>query len=206
MSSEINKGGLIVAFEGLPGVGKTAVINRLSPVLIHKGYRVSVTDIESAPGSSQILEIAKTYPQGSIDRSLLLWSLRIKQYEVTKQQSWTTDLVIMDRSWGTVLAYDYYGNNLPLSLINYLGSSIDNIVDLTLLLDAPLDIVRERKLAASMQDLVYAQKVARGYHDLAREKGWTIIDARQTTREIVAQVADKIIGYMAGTRTNFAKT
>ena len=87
----------------------------------------------------------------------------------------------MDRSWSSILAFDVYGNGLPEKLLAWVGGYIRRQPDITLLLEAPLQVLQRRKASATLGDTAFARRVRRGYQELARQLSWVHVDA---TREI----------------------
>jgi len=87
---------LIVAFEGLPGCGKTTVIGMIMDDLRGRGFKVEIADIETVGHAPVLRPITRTYPLGHPIRILLFWVLRLQQYEVMLRLA-DVDVVLVDR-------------------------------------------------------------------------------------------------------------
>lgn len=170
---------LLVAVEGLPGCGKTTVIRMMMDDLRGRGFKAEMADIETIGHAPALRAAARTYPLGHPARILLFWVLRLQQYEVIQKLD-DADIVFADRFWGSTLAYDVYGNGVPRELLEWVGQRIKRQPDITLLFEAPLDVVRRRKEAKTMSDLDFARRVEQGYQQLADKLSWVRVDA---TRE-----------------------
>ncbi|MEK7110895.1 MAG: dTMP kinase [Patescibacteria group bacterium] len=170
---------LLVAVEGLPGCGKTTVIRMMMDDLRGRGFKTEMADIETIGHAPALRAAARTYPLGHPARILLFWVLRLQQYEVIQKLD-DADIVFADRFWGSTLAYDVYGNGVPRELLEWVGQRIKRQPDITLLFEAPLDVVRRRKEAKTMSDLDFARRVEQGYQQLADKLSWVRVDA---TRE-----------------------
>lgn len=183
---------LTVAFEGLPGSGKTTAIGLLREALRRRDIRVEVTDIETVGYAPVLRPITRTYPLGHPARIFLFWVLRLQQYDAVREML-DADVVFIDRFWGSTLAFDVYGHGMPRELTNWFGHYIKWQPDITFFLDAPLGTVRRRKKAKTMNDPGFAERVAQGYQELAREMSWTRVDATQKPEEVKAQCLEVIL-------------
>ena len=173
---------LIVAFEGLPGAGKTTMISMITNDLRGRGLKVEIADIETVGNASVLRPITKTYPLGHPARILLFWVLRLQQYETILKAD--CDIILVDRFWGSTLAYDIYGNRVPEELVKWLGQYLKKQADITIFLDAPLEVVRQRKEAKTMTDIAFAKRVERGYQRLASSLSWIRMDATQKPEQV----------------------
>ncbi len=170
---------LIVAVEGMPGCGKTTVIQMMVDNLRKRGFLIEVADIETIGYAPVLRAITRTYPLGHPARILLFWVLRLQQYEHIKNMLDQADIIFADRFWGSTLAYDVYGHGTPRELLDLFGQYIKRQPDITLLFEAPLDVVRQRKEAKTMSDLGFARRVEQGYCELADSLFWVRVDASQ---------------------------
>lgn len=176
---------LSVAVEGLPGCGKTTVIGMLVASLRDSGFTAEVADIETTGFAPQLRPIAGGYPLGHPARILLFWSLRLQQYEAIQSMLNRVDIVFADRFWGSTLAFDVYGNNVPREFVDWVGRYIKQGPDITLFFDAPLEIVQQRKRASTMNDPDFAQRVVQGYQELAAAYSWTRVDATAEPEQVL---------------------
>lgn len=174
---------LTVAVEGLPGAGKTTVIQMMVDELRGRGLNVSVVDIETIGHAPALRPIARMYPFGHPARILLFWVLRLQQHEIMQKMS-DADIVFADRFWGSTLAFDVYGHGMPRELLEWFGRYIKQQPDITILFEAPLETVLQRKEAKTMKNLRFAERVERGYRQLSDELSWVRVDATQEPEEV----------------------
>ena len=181
----------IAAFEGLPGCGKTTVIGILANDLRRRGFTVDVVDIDTIGHAPALRAVARTYSLGHPARIFLFWALRLQQHDA--MQASNSDIVLADRFWGSTIAFDVYGNGVPRELLGWVGQHIKRQPDITFLLEAPLDVVRQRKIAKTMSDLDFARRVEYGYQQLADELSWIRVDATQEPEEVKKHCLEVIL-------------
>jgi len=182
----------LIGIEGLPGSGKTTAIEKLIPRFQSLGISVEMIDIETTLHAPTLRAIARTYPLGHTIRTLLFWILRLHQYETGQEKIDSMDIIIMDRYWGSTIAFDFYGNQVPMKVLDWAGREIKKYPDVTLFFNAPLEVVRSRKKAKTINDEAFAQRLAAGYLQLAKKHNWAEIDATKDVEE-VAEDCFKII-------------
>jgi len=175
---------LTVAFEGLPGCGKTTVINELRKIFEEKGFDTGTVDIETTGHAPELRPIAKTYPPGHPSRIMIFWMLRLQQHEAMQKMIGEKDIVFADRFWGSTLAMDIYGNKVPSEAVEWIGAHIE-YPDVTIFFDAPLGTVLKRKKATTMQNKQFARRVEKAYKKIAKEMKWKRIDATQKKEKAV---------------------
>ncbi len=185
---------LTVAFEGLPGSGKTTAIKLIIDELQEKhDLRVGMVDIETVGCAPILRSLTRRYPLGHTSRIILFWLLRLQQYDIMQEMLEQYDIIIADRFWGSTLAFDVYGNNVPTKVLDWVGEHIENYPETTLYFSAPIDVVKKRKKAKTMQNMEFALKVERGYNDLAEKMKWIKIDATQETNKVVEKCIEIIL-------------
>lgn len=184
---------LTVAVEGLPGCGKTTVIEMLMRDLRARGRVVEMVDIEITGSAPALRAIARTYQLGHPARILLFWVLRLQQYDALRGMLGKTDIIFADRFWGSTLAFDVYGNGVPREFLEWVGQHIERQLDLTFLFEAPLEVVRQRKTANTMSDLGFARRVEQGYEYLADTLGWIRVDATREPASVAEQCLEVIV-------------
>lgn len=175
---------LIVAVEGLPGCGKTTVIKMMMDDLCRQGLKIEMVDIETIGYAPALRAVTRTYPLGHPARILLFWVLRLQQYEMMQKMNNVTDIILVDRFWGSTLAFDVYGNGIPRELLEWVGKYIKRQPDITFLFEASIDVVRHRKKAKTMDDLYFARRVEKGYQKLADELLWIHVDATKEPEQV----------------------
>lgn len=180
--------GAIVAIEGLPGSGKTTALKIVMKRLEKLGISVALTDVDSLPNARQLRRVADALPVNHIARSLIFWTLRVLQYETAHALAKDHQIVLMDRSWGTALAFDGYGNKIPRKMLELMETNLPGTKpNMTLFLRVPLSIARSRKKMNTLKDLDRAKRVESGYHTLVRERKWIVIDGTKSQDIVVQQ-------------------
>jgi dTMP kinase len=190
---------LTIAFEGLPGSGKTTAIKSVIDQLQSEhNLRVEMVDIETIGYAPILRSFSRRYPLGNTSRILLFWLLRLQQYDMMQKMLEQYDIIIADRFWGSTIAFDVYGNDVPKVVLDWVGEHISNYPEITLYFSAPIHLVRKRKKAKTMQNSEFALKVERGYNDLAEKMSWIKIDATQEPGEVVKECIEVILSKVNG--------
>ncbi len=186
------------AFEGLPGCGKSTVIEMVKADPRLQNFKIAALDIDSSPDAPVIRPIADAYSFKNPARMLLFWVLRIQQYDVIQQRRNNTDIFLLDRFLGSLWAYDIYGNGVPRELITWLCKYIKQWPDVTFFLDVPLEVAQKRKQSKTMADPAFAQRVEQGYQELADAFYWVRVDANRDPALVAGQCLETIINKLSG--------
>lgn len=175
---------LIVAFEGLPGCGKTTTVALVMKGLVAHGLRAYAVDIDTAASTPELRVFADAYSLTDPRHMMAIWMLRIQQHGAIQAIRTDMDVIVSDRSWWSAIAIDGYGNGVAEEFLNFIAQKL-TLPDIVFLLRAPLDALCERKKESrTLQDLAFARRVARGYRALARAHGWILVDAARTPEEV----------------------
>jgi len=164
----------LVSFEGIDGCGKTTQINLISNILKKKNINHSVL---REPGGTKISEkirkilLDKDNNISSITETLLFLSARSQMvHEIIKPKLKNNEIVLCDRFIDSTVAYQGYGHNLNVNLINSLNLfAIDGVFpDLTIVFDIDPVIAYERLSTKSLDRMElmgidYLTKVRQGY-------------------------------------------
>lgn len=143
--------GLFITIEGIEGVGKSTNIDVLVDTLQAAGVRVEVT---REPGGTPLAEDIRDLlvrqcdePMPEIAELLLVFaarSLHVNNVIIPALEAGTW--VVSDRFTDSSRAYQGGGRGIPMETINRLARWVHGDVrpDLTILLDAPVDIGMQR--------------------------------------------------------------
>lgn len=175
---------LTVAFEGIPGSGKTTVIQMLAEDFHGRGFRVEIADIDTVGHTPALHAIARTYPLGHPARIILFWALRLQQYEVMQEMLNKTDIIFADRFWSSTFVFDVCGNGVPHEFWEWVEQHITRQPDITLFFEVPLDVAQQRKRVEIMDDQNFARCVKYEYSQLAERLSWIRIDATGELKEV----------------------
>ncbi len=176
-----------IAFEGISGCGKTTIISLLRENLYASGYRVEIADTETTGDAPALHCVAKKYPFSHPVRLFLLWALRLMQYEYAEAAATRADVVLLDRSFATTLAYDICGNGLPPRIIAWVGSFLTAKPDRTILLDMPTETAAGRKKSKTGGNPEFACKAAAALRGFAAgDPSWVTVNAEDSLERVGA--------------------
>lgn len=207
--------GRLVVFEGVEGGGKTTQIQRSQQWLAEsgwleflqtQGYVRGVVQTREPGGTSLgqelrhvLLNYAGAEPLTDRTELLLYAADRAQHVEGYLRPLLAADtLILCDRYTDSTVAYQGYGRQLDLALIDQLNHIATNGLqsDLTLWFDLPVELglARTRQRGASdrieQADLTFHQRVQHGFQALAQQFPQRIIpiDASQPAATVAAQV------------------
>jgi len=183
---------LTVAVEGLAGAGKTTAIALMTDYLRSRGFRVETVDTETG-GCSLLRKIARPFPNIHPIRNIIFLIIRILQYRAMVRAMKRADIVFIDQFWGSTLAIQGYGVGIPRKILDLVGQCIRKQPDITLFFDIPLEVARQRKKAKTTADMAFAERVQRGYKELANTLSWIRVDATQPPKEVKRQCLEVVL-------------
>jgi dTMP kinase len=203
--------GKFITIEGGEGVGKSTQIGRLKDFIAGQGAEVVVT---REPGGThraerirELLLETSDEPMPSTCELLLMFAARSTHLEnVIRPALARGAWVICDRFTDATYAYQGGGRNLPVENIATLEQMVQGTLrpDLTLLLDAPLDIsaarASARNAAAGISDRFeqerreFFERVRAAYLDRARQEStrFAVIDATQSLEAVTVAIQQAI--------------
>lgn len=203
--------GIFVSFEGIEGTGKSTQARLLSEYLTGKGLRVIKTE---EPGGTQISlkirEILLSLDSRGMDHvtELLLYNASRSQHikEVIMPALERGDVVITDRFSDSTVAYQGYGRDIDLKLID----SLDKIStgglkpDITILLDIDVEtgLRRNKEINKNdrleQEDIVFHQKVRSGFIKIAEREPERVkmIDCFDGIDAVHKKVVDMVKGFL----------
>ena len=205
--------GSFIVFEGIDGCGKTTQIKELTKWLPKSGLLPSRSNllITREPGGTALgkyLRKLLLHPQQETApeaiSELLLYAADRAQHvsKVIIPALKKGDWVISDRFSGSTLAYQGYGRNLDLNLINQLESiSTQGIIpDITFWFDLSIKNSLKRREKETNDRIEeegaeFLAKVSHGFKHLAKERKWIRIPAEQEKNFISERIQEVLINF-----------
>jgi len=208
--------GRFITFEGGEGVGKSTNIQAVARYLESQGRSVIVT---REPGGTPIAEkirndLLKAHheePMSDMAELLLMFAARAQHVDAVIRPALARgDWVLCDRFTDSTIAYQGYGRGLGLEKIEQLKELAQGGLEpnLTLLLDAPVDVGMQRARARAQvlaeetdrieaEAISFFEKVRQGFLELSqRHSRFRVIDAtaplEQVTADVVALVVQEL--------------
>lgn len=197
--------GRFITLEGIEGVGRTSNIAYIQCLLKDKNIPVLLT---REPGGTALAENIRQLlldkDQESIAEQtelLMMFAARAQHikhviYPTLEQGIW----VICDRFTDATYAYQGGGRNMALSAIQWLENFVqaDLRPDLTLLLDAPVQLGMQRVVQRGKMDrfesekVAFFEKVRQAYLTIAKQQPERvkIIDATQSLENVQSQISN----------------
>ena len=194
--------GQFITIEGIECVGKSTNARFIESMLNKKGYKTLVT---REPGGSNIGEkirnillFEKKDTLSPMTELLLLFAAREKHInEIIKPALDKGTWVICDRFTDASFAYQGFGRELGFEKVNQLKALIqkDFEPDLTILLDAPVEVITSRRKLNpndrfESEDKKFFGRVRNGYLELAKifDDRFKVIDASQDIQDVQIQI------------------
>ena len=198
--------GQFITIEGIECVGKSTNAKFIETMLNQKGYKTLVTREPGGSGIGEkirnILLFEKKDTLSPMTELLLLFAAREKHInEIIKPALENGTWVICDRFTDASFAYQGFGRELGFEKVNQLKALIqkDFEPDLTILLDAPLEVITSRRKLNpndrfESEDKKFFGRVRNGYLELAKifEDRVKVIDASQDIENVQNQITTLI--------------
>lgn len=200
--------GKFITVEGIEGVGKTTIVQYVAELIRSESIALKLS---REPGGTPIAEaIREVLISDSFDDDmasdtelLLMFAARAQNIaEVIKPALAANQWILCDRFTDASFAYQGGGRGIPSERIAVLETWVqaDLQPDVTLLLDAPLEIALERARQRSAADRIEAEdeaffaRVRQSYLDRAAAypERFHIIDAGQSLEHVKAAVKQVI--------------
>jgi dTMP kinase len=207
------RGGVLIAFEGGEGAGKSTQVRRLQEWLTSEGLVARAT---FEPGATQagasiraiVLDRAQTGMSPRAEALLYAADRAQHVHDVLRPALDAGEVVVTDRFVDSSLAYQGAGRTIPLDEIRTLSRwATEGLVpDLTVLLDLPPEegLARARGRAAAdrleSESLDFHQRVRATFRALAEGDGdrYLVLDARAPVDELAAQIRRRVAGLLSG--------
>ena len=198
--------GKYIVIEGHDGTGKSTQVGLIRQKL--QKYNIDSIEFHEPAGSPMADEIRNVIKNGSLKRdamtNLLLFSAarheiwHKKAISALKNGKW----VIASRNYYSTLAYQGYGENLDLVIIeNITRQSTDNQYmnpDIAIILDMDDEIERVKRINIRGQlnspdtfeskDNTFQAKVRQAYLKIAKSRNIPIVSANQTIEEMTNEI------------------
>ena len=202
--------GKFITLEGIEGVGKTSNLNFIRELLEAAGQACVVT---REPGGTPLGEALREMLLGHRDDNmspdaelLLMFAARAEHLaKVIRPALAAGKTVLCDRFTEATYAYQGGGRQLDIGKISGLENWVQGELrpDLTLILDAPVEVGRERAGKRSAPDRIeqekddFFQRVRQAYIALAHEhpERITLINAEPPLEEVQLQIREKLSEY-----------
>jgi dTMP kinase len=200
----LHTSGVLIAFEGGEGAGKSSQINRLAEELRTAGYPVLVTHEPGATAIGQQIRTLLLHSEGPIaprSEALLFAADRAHHVAtVIKPALERGDVVLTDRFVDSSLAYQGAGRTLSVDELKRMSrwATEDLVPDLTVLLDLPpavgLSRVAERDRSGpdrlEREALAFHERVRQGFRSLAgsEPERYLVLDATRDADSLAAAI------------------
>jgi dTMP kinase len=200
---------LFISFEGIDGVGKSTQADLLETWLQGKGKTV-VRTLE--PGGTEVgVEIRKIllHHRGDLAprAEAALFAADRAHHVASKIRPALSrgDIVITDRYFDSSVAYQGAGRELSQTEVRDLSLwAVGGLLpDLTVLLDLPADVARNRRNGSGTEPdrlesekIEFFERARQAYLDLAKAEPnrFLVIDASATVEQMQQQIVDRVAG------------
>lgn len=187
---------LVVAIEGISGGGKTTLIKRLMDEFVKAGRRVDRIDLDQCGKDFLFKQVADGLPYDHPIILMCFWILRLRQDCLISMLHENNDVIFVDRHFGSTIAVDHFGHGVPMEVFDWIGSKFSCKPDVTILLDVAVEVAGARKTSKTMQDIDFAERVARGFRSLAESREWFVVDATRPPEEVAEICLNIIKGHL----------
>jgi len=196
--------GILIAMEGIDGAGKSTLAQTVHATLAEHGFDTLLT---KEPGDTELgkeiraLIPTQTMPISPKAQFLLFAADRAQHFSSLIIPSLAQKkLIISDRLADSSLAYQGYGEGLPLDAIRDINCwAMDNVApDLTIFVRIPVKTALERcnkrgALSAYEQRTDFLHKVADGFEELYKNRtNVIIVDGTDQAENLNIQVCEAI--------------
>jgi dTMP kinase len=206
-------GGVLIAFEGGEGAGKSTQVRRLQEWLTNEGLVARATfEPGATPSGAGIRAIVldRAHTGISARSEALLYAADRAQHvhDVLRPALDAGEVVITDRFVDSSLAYQGAGRTIPMDDVRMLSRWATEGVqpDLTVLLDLPPEVGLARARGRAVADRLesesidFHQRVRQTFRTLAEAQPdrYLVLDARQTPDDIAAAVRVRVAQLLSG--------
>lgn len=213
--------GRYIVIEGPEGVGKTTQLELLAQRLEAAGYPVRLfrepdSQSDLTARTIRMLTQDPRYPMNTRTEVLLYNAARSQSLEVIRLARDQGVICLCDRNYLTTLAIQYYGRG-DVPDYNTITGIIDFAVgdmqpDMTIVLDAPVPVLRERAHSRGAGerfdnlDEAFLERVRAGYLWEAKHRGYPVIFANNSSDKIAEAIWQTLNGRLQTAATAAAET
>lgn len=209
----MNIRGKYIVIEGAEGVGKTTMVNMVGEMLMKAGLPVRImrepdsqNDITARALRRLLLD--PRFPTKTETEVLLFNAARVQSLEVIRKATENGITCLVDRSYLTTLANQYYGRG-DVTDYKKINEIIDFAVgdmqpDLMLVLDAPVNVLKERLNERTNShgkfgslDEGFYERVRAGYLWEAKQRGLPVVYANDPIEKVFENVWKHVSNTMA---------
>lgn len=196
--------GLFITLEGGEGAGKSTAARGLANVFQAEGAEVILTREPGGTAGAEAIRalLLGDIPLDALAQTMLHFSARADHAaQILRPALARGAVVICDRYYDSTMAYQSYGQGVPIEAVAALIRLVDLHPDITLFLDLPPSTAEARiKTRAGGTDRYEAMgaeffaRVAGGFRSIAAANPGRIavIDAAQSPEAVVAEMRAKI--------------
>ena len=197
--------GIFVVFEGIDGSGKSSVCKRISEMLSADGVKNVLTAEPTRDEIGMVLRDGKV--KGISEETEALLFVADRAQHTIKIKEWMSDgyVVICDRYYASTLAYQaapLNGKALDMKWLKTLNEKVTIEPDATFLMDIRpeegLKRISVRGETSKFERLEYLKAVRTNYLKIAKDKGFTVVNAERGIDEIVDEVYRSLRKRMEG--------
>ncbi len=201
-----HKNGLIICFDGPDGIGKTTQLKLAADSLKAEGYQVFTAKAVGGLPLTDVLGRALMMNEDrppETDLHVAIASQYALAHEILPRRD-KGEIVLVDRSPLSIIAYQVYADNLDSSLGNKAVKELLGVIkpDLVITYYADPDVIKHRRgsrngdseldfFEGKPQD--YHKKVAEGFKQAAKDFGSKSVDASAPI-ELVREATMQLIG------------
>jgi len=198
----------VIVFEGIEGSGKTSHVNFVAKYLKKKNIKfIKIREPGGSKNSEKIRKlILNSKSNYNKNTDLLLYqAARSENIELLKK-SYKKKIILIDRFIDSTIAYQHYGFNVSLSLINYINSYLTKNfrINFTFLNTVNKNnMIKRLKLRNKLNrydkfSYIFYKKVQNGFLKLAKKnmKNYMIVDSNQKiefNKILIRRQIDKLI-------------
>lgn len=191
--------GRYIVLEGAEGVGKTTQLELLAQKLEAAGYAVRLfrepdSQSDLTARTIRMLTQDPRYPMNTRTEVLLYNAARSQSLEIIRKARDNGVICLCDRNYLTTLAIQYYGRG-DVPDYNTITNIIDFAVadmqpDMTIVLDAPVQTLRERAKGRGAGerfdnlDEAFLERVRAGYLWEAKQRGFPVVYASDAADKV----------------------